>query len=53
MQNEVKLKTQEHVEEIKKCDFEDNCGHEGSELCVEKIESALSVLNNNNAPSPE
>ena len=53
MKNEVKMKTQEHVEKIKKCDFKDNCGHEDSELCVKKTESALSVLNNNSTTSPE
>ena len=36
VKNEVKMKTQEHVEKIKKCDFKDNCGHEDSELCVKK-----------------
>ena len=53
VENEVKMKTQVHIEEIRKGDFKDICRHEDNDLCVEEIESALSVLNNNSAPSPE
>ena len=53
VENEVKMKTQVHMEEIRKVDFKDICGHEDSDLCVEEIESTLSVLNNNSARSPE
>ena len=41
VENEVKMKTQKHMEEIRKGDFKDICGHEDSDLCVEEIESAL------------
>ena len=33
VENEFKMKTQVHIEEIRKCDFKDICEHEDSDLC--------------------
>ena len=44
------LKARKHEEEISKPDFKDMCRHENSDLYVEEIEAAISILNNNSAP---
>ena len=49
----MKERMQLEQEAMQSKDFLESCGHENSDLRVEEVESAISILSNNSAPSPD
>ena len=53
IEQEMKERMQLKQEAMQSEDFLESCGHENSDLRVEEVESAISILSNNSAPSPD
>ena len=49
----MQQRAQHEQEELLAADFLSTCGHENSDLRVEEVEKAISMLNGNSAPSPD